>query len=99
MIENLTSDDFSPLTGDTFTVDVGGDEPLSFELTEVKNLGEASEQVRAPFSLLFHGPPQPQLPQMAYTLGHPQLGSLGIFLVPVGPDVDGRHLCYEAVFT
>ena len=30
-------------------------------------------------------------------LGHAELGSLGIFLVPVGPDAEGMR--YEAIFT
>jgi Domain of unknown function (DUF6916) len=52
-----------------------------------------------PFSLTFLGPPGDHLPQALYTLEHPALGTLTIFLVPIGPDpgAHGRHR-YEAVF-
>ncbi len=49
-----------------------------------------------PFSLLFLGPPRPVLPQRTWDLTHPVLGTLAVFLVPIGPK-DGR-MRYEAVF-
>jgi hypothetical protein len=48
------------------------------------------------FSLLFRGPLAPVLPQCIYRLTHDTLGSMEIFLVPVGPDGEGMQ--YEAVF-
>lgn len=52
--------------------------------------------LRAPFSLLFRGPPEPILPQAIYALEHATLGVSEIFLVPLAPDADGTR--YEAVF-
>ena len=51
---------------------------------------------RTPFSLVFRGPAGGALPQRIYRLEHPELGSLDVFLVPIGPDAGG--MCYEAVF-
>ena len=36
------------------------------------------------FSLLFSGPPGTPLPQATYSVAHPELGALAIFLVPIG---------------
>ena len=50
-----------------------------------------------PFSLLFKGPPEPQLTQGMHDLGHAEHPLAGLFLVPVGRDDDG--FTYEAVFS
>ncbi len=50
-----------------------------------------------PFSLIFLGPAGQHLPQATYTLRHAELGTLDVFLVPIGPAADGRHQ-YEAAF-
>jgi hypothetical protein len=52
---------------------------------------------RAPFSIVFRGPPAPVLPQRIYHLEHGEIGALELFLVPVGPDGGGMR--FEAVFT
>jgi hypothetical protein len=49
-----------------------------------------------PFSIIFRGPSGQSLPQRIYRLEHAQLGTLDLFLVPIGPD--GVGMCYEAVF-
>lgn len=48
------------------------------------------------FSLFFHGPLDPFLPQGIQKLRHGKLGELEIFLVPVARDKDGFQ--YEAAF-
>ena len=58
--------------------------------------GPAREGGRQPFSLLFRGPTEHRLEQATYPLEHPQLGTVEIFMVPVG--VSGSGLEYEAVF-
>ncbi len=53
---------------------------------------------RAPFSLIFRSPGERRhAPQQIYTVRHPELGEIEIFLVPIGPDERGMR--YEAVFT
>ena len=51
---------------------------------------------RRQFTLLFRGPVDPFLPQRTYRLEHGELGTLDVFLVPIGPDSEGMR--YEAVF-
>ena|SRR5215217_1842961 len=48
------------------------------------------------FSLFFHGPSAPFLPQGIHKLNHSHLGELELFLVPVGQDKEGFQ--YEAAF-
>ena len=55
------------------------------------------KRVRRPFSLIYRGPLTPILPQQIYPVEHPELGTLELFLVPVGPEGGGMQ--YEAVFT
>lgn len=51
---------------------------------------------REPFALLFRGPKAPVLPQRIYQFDFEDLGSVEIFIVPIGPDDSGMR--YEAIF-
>ena len=76
-------------------------EALTLELGEVSKMGAAPgehDNWRQAFSIIFYAPNQPVLPQQIYELSHPTLGSMALFLVPVGPDSTQR-MRYEAVFT
>ena len=48
------------------------------------------------FALLFVAPAGPFLPQAIYPVSHPALGTMEIFLVPVGPTLGGNG--YHATF-
>jgi hypothetical protein len=105
-LQTLTAGDFRPHQGTRFRL-TGGSPPGSVEteLVEVTEHGtSAPGSFRAPFSVLFHGPLEPVLPQGIYRLEHEQLGTLELFIVPVGPDeprVPGQAptaMRYEAVF-
>lgn len=101
MLENLQSTDFDRLLGQSFRVMLDAQELLQIELIEVTLLGPkpamGESERRRPFSLLFRDPlGESYLPQQIYQLEHDALGSLGIFLVPLGPHADGVR--YEAVF-
>jgi hypothetical protein len=50
------------------------------------------------FSLIFRGPRDPTLAQRIHPVEHPTLGTLTIFLVPIGPEGDPTELHYQAVF-
>lgn len=96
-LDRLTADDFAPVQDSTFTLHLAdGEVPL--RLTEVRGLSEPNLGTgrRAAFSLLFSGPPNVPLPQQIYTLTHPAMGTLEIFLVPIAADAAQRR--YEAVF-
>jgi hypothetical protein len=63
---------------------------------ENKSLGKKPEATREAYSLLFRGPHH-ELPQQGLmTLKHQAIGTVEVFMVPVGADEQG--MCYEAVF-
>jgi hypothetical protein len=100
MLDKLTSADFSPYLNQTFYLHLESGEPLAAELIKVTDLGTGfppgqEPARRRPFSIIFRCGPN-LLPQRIYRLTHEQMGTLEIFLVPIGPDQFG--LCYEAVF-
>ena len=66
--------------------------PVALELESVAG----SPAAPRPFSLVFRGPRESFLPQRIYRVEHPALGSLEIFIVPIGLDASGYR--YEAVF-
>ena len=92
MLEKLTVDDFRPLQGERFRVAPDGAAAFEVELVEVTEIPREPGG-RAPFSLVFQGGPSPPLEQAIYRVEHDGLGTIEIFLVPIGPDR------YEAVFT
>ena len=100
MLENLVESDFSDLVGDKFLLCLTGDESVGVTLIEAKSLGSGKADdrtTRDPFSILFRGPKELNLPQAIYRLEHETLGSMDLFLVPIGPGDEGMD--YEAVFT
>jgi hypothetical protein len=107
-LETLTADDFRDFVGTSFQLTAGSPEDgssagLGLELAEVTGFAAnaAPGAARVPFSLLFHGPLQPVVPQGVYRLAHAQLGEFEPFIVPVGPAVCGQApvaMRYEIVF-
>ena len=97
MLDELTHEKLAPYVSQTFKLLT--EPPLELKLSEVTPHPSAARgaNTREPFSLLFHGPPEPVLPQRIYPLEHPELGKLELFLVPIGPDPNGT-MQYEAVF-
>ncbi len=91
----LTMADFEPLVGDAFMLEGVTADPLACTLQSVTPAGERPGG-RAPFGLIFLGPPQPILPQATYRLVHGGLGALEIFVVPLGQDDGGTT--YQAIF-
>lgn len=99
-LDRLQKTDFDPHLGQTFRIALEPPEALELTLAETRALrGDTVESSpRGPFALLFRGgPPDRYLPQRTYDLEHPEMGTLSVFLVPLGPDKEGMR--YEAVFT
>ncbi|HYA37228.1 MAG TPA: hypothetical protein VEI74_03015 [Candidatus Methylomirabilis sp.] len=97
MPQDLTHAQFAGCLNELFRIyaDAGS---FDVELIQAEVLGSRHDGPgrRVPFSLVFRGPLEPVLPQRIYRLEHGGLGTLEIFLVPLGPDKDGMR--YEAVF-
>jgi hypothetical protein len=87
--------DFSPHLGTIFDMEAAGGS-IALKLAKVEPAGESGRAGGA-FSLLFVAPAGPWLPQAIYPVTHPALGTMEIFLVPVGPAQGGNG--YHAVFT
>lgn len=97
MLDKLNRETFEPRMGETFRLAAEGAGEVKLELAEVRGTGLQGRAVREQFSLQFHGPREPLLPQKIYRLENAELGALDLFLVPVAQDEEGTT--YEAVFT
>jgi hypothetical protein len=98
----LTREVFEGCVGDRFLVALDQRGDLELVLGEVERGvaaqdGDSGAQARRGFSLTFRGGPADRyLPQRTYSLRHAELGTLEIFLVPLGPQAGA--MCYQAVF-
>jgi hypothetical protein len=99
MLEDLTPSSFEKLVGDQFSLILDDQSRLDLELVSVTpgpSGGDETESRRDPFSIILRGPLEPVLPQRIYPLENQELGTLELFIVPIGPDESGMQ--YEAVF-
>lgn len=96
MLQDLTPASFSEQMGTPFRIHVEGAGSMEVELCEVILHEPHDGPRKQPFSVHFRGHRQSYLPQGIYRLEHDRMGTLKIFLVPIGPDGDGMR--YEAVF-
>lgn len=100
MLETFTVETFSGRLGEVFNVAVGDGSRFEAQLVGAESVGPAVPGAREPFSLVFQRPAGSHssvvLPQAIYAVTHPEIGAFELFLVPLGPDVDGMR--YEAAF-
>jgi hypothetical protein len=100
MLDKLTHDVFSEHVGSTFRIQLEDGGSVDLDLNEATRLGSQSDSgstaTRDPFSLVFKGPKDAELPQQTYDVDHGVIGSFALFLVPIGADDTGTF--YEAVF-
>jgi hypothetical protein len=94
-VAKLMPADFESRIGDNFPIATGSG-AVTLKLVDVRRLGKALRQGGA-FSLTFLSAPGPFLPQGTYPLQNDALGTLDLFLVPLGPKDGGNS--YEAIFT
>ncbi len=98
MAARPTAEDFRQHLGTKFGVRVETQRRLELELAEVKDYRPQSNEPGGMerFSLFFYGPGDVMLNQGTFTLDHPAMGELVIFMVPVARDPRGFR--YEVVF-
>lgn len=89
-----TREQFAEQTGSTFNVTFGPKSTVGMKLIEVNQ--RKRDDRHNIFSLLFLAPPETPVWQNLFTVEHPVLGTMELFLVPVGGDDQG--IKYEAVF-
>ncbi|HEY0553181.1 MAG TPA: hypothetical protein VGG20_02890 [Thermoanaerobaculia bacterium] len=98
MLQDLTPARFEEHKGTPFRIDPGDGSPLEVVLHQVRRHEPHPGPRAEPFSAYFLGPKSPLLPQRIYRVVHDQLGTLDLFLVPLGPDPKAGGMLYEAVF-
>ncbi len=100
VLDKLTVSDFEPHIEAVFPTELPDEGPVELRLIAARAVGEPIDGGRrAPFSLIFLGPDGPMLDQRIHPIGHPTLGRLEVFLVPIGPAKDRPGFRYEAIFT
>lgn len=97
-LANITVDVWAAWIDQMFAVAVDGDSEAitSITLIEAKQKDGPGFGGRMPYSLLFRGSTGSCLAQSTWWLSHPELGTMPVFLVPVGASSDGFD--YEAIF-
>lgn len=93
-LADLSLADFLPSVGSSFAR--VGEPAVSLSLVSASKIGQGHPNRVEPFCLLFEGPRELSLEQGMHELECGPLGTLGIFVVPVGLSPTGR--LYEAIF-
>jgi len=93
MVEAFTMEMFAPQAGSKFTMDCGNTGAVELTLDSVNDLGSSARHIQ--FSMIFSGPQNSPLKQGIYRLEHGKLGTLNLFLVPIGKDQN--RVQYEAI--
>lgn len=93
--KNLNAADFEPYIHTQFKIDTDALGLVDAELIEVtKNKYEKQES----FSLIFSTPKDQIFEQKIYTIKHPQMGAMDLFIVPVASTQKDR-MHYQVVFS
>ena len=98
MAATFTAEEFRQHLGSKFGVRLDTPRPVELELIGVKDYNpQANESAGMErFSLFFQGPDDIMLNQGTFTLDHPAMGELMLFIVPIGREPQGFR--YEVVF-
>ncbi len=102
MLETVTLETFAPHVGEPFEIQPADGAALAATLLAVEPVPGGRDAARlgvrrVPFSVVWRAPRGADVPQQICAVRHPALGTLELFLVPIGPDEVGMR--YEAVFT
>ena len=94
----LSLNDFSSHLNTTFKIQISDEIQLDAELIEITKLNNYSPLQRNPFSIVFRTDQKNEYYQQGiFTIIHPEIGNLELFLTPIGFDKIG--MIYEAVFS
>jgi Domain of unknown function (DUF6916) len=94
-VRDVSAARFRPHVGERFAVRTSANERAVLTLAEVteRPIVRGVEQ----FWLVFHAPPRTALPSALHVLSHPQLGTVELFISPIGPGNRPRAV-YQACF-
>jgi hypothetical protein len=94
-IRELNAQIFSECLHSTFQILVPGFAPVPVELTDVIERNDSPKLEQ--FSLIFYNAAGVHVQQAIYDMQHEKLGTISLFLVPLGPH-EGVGMDYQAVF-
>jgi hypothetical protein len=94
-LRELDCKTFSDCLHSTFQIQIPGFDPVPVELTDVAERHDSPKLEQ--FSLIFHNAAGLHLQQAIYDMQHEKLGTVTLFLVPLGPR-EGHGMDYQAVF-
>jgi hypothetical protein len=99
-LAQLTHATWEQHVGSQFALHHGENAVENVTLLEISKLSTgrtARPGAREPFAIVLRaGRREFYLPQCAYSVSHPAIGKMEIFLVPIGPDEVGMR--FEAIF-
>ncbi|MBU1187513.1 MAG: hypothetical protein KKC01_00625 [Gammaproteobacteria bacterium] len=96
MSKQLRHEDFQALLHEPVTLTIG-EISLPATIAEVNVSQRHGDAEREPFSVILITETEHSHGQAIYALQHERLGSVELFLVPLGPKSGG--MSYEAIFT
>ena len=97
MTELLTHEAFEPHRGTVFGISVN-DQRDDLTLSDVQVQADSRGYQRCPFTLIFTGARKDAVfDGSLYSLEHPQMGTVDIFLSPLARNQDGTFQ-YQAIF-
>ena len=98
-LATISVTDFEACQRQLFRIHLDETRSIMATLLEVKSFkGTVGQEGRTAFSALFHTTEDTGLTQNVYRVDNENMGSLELFLVPVGQDPDAGGMCYEAIF-
>lgn len=93
----ITLDKIKDFQNRLFVIQFTDAHQLEAELIEITELATPENAIKASFSLIFRTQQKDEyFVQGTYFIENPELGSIPIFLVPIGPDKSGMR--YQAIF-
>ncbi len=95
MLDQVTREDFANLDSEALDLTIA-DRHCHPQVVALQEFSAHSGRVHAPFGVVLATPPDWRFPQGIYSLRHPQLGVLELFMVPIGPC--GQGMGYEIIF-
>jgi hypothetical protein len=96
-LQLLTASDFKLHSGKDFFIHFSGEMTATAQLESVVEFPAYNHLERKPFSITLQTAQKDLYQQAIYTVEQPSLGTMQIFLVPVGCNEKGMQ--YEAVFS
>jgi hypothetical protein len=99
MLDGMTLEAFEKHLGTAFRVEANPEESQDLTLIEASALTTGPGPSRRDgFSLVFRGPRDKGLEQKIHRLAHDEMGTIDLFLVPLGPEGDPEGTHYQAIF-